>query len=141
MRKIRHFGVLPDGTVIRWNREAIKRKWPTRATGRIALLGPNILDQITVVLAFSAGEARLKVNGEDVSRHGGPRNAMERGWQMTYRTFKRSATNWREFSTGKKTTVDSGLTHEEAFRQCEEFNRDRSQAELSNGTKLEFESE
>lgn len=60
---------------------------------------------------------------------------------MTYRTFKRSAKNWKEFFHARKITVDRGLTAEEALKQCEQFNLNRTSAQRNKGTKLEFERE
>lgn len=59
----------------------------------------------------------------------------------TYRTFKRSARNFEEFATARKITVDRGLTYEEALRQCQEFERRRTPAQIRRGTKLEFTAE
>lgn len=59
----------------------------------------------------------------------------------TYRTFKRSTRNFEEFSRARKTTVDRGLTLEEARRQCAAFNDNRTQAQIRRGTKLEFTAE
>jgi hypothetical protein len=55
-----------------------------------------------------------------------------------YKVFKRSATNWDEFATARKTTIRRGLTIEEARRMCAEFNDNRTPAEEKRGTKLEF---
>lgn len=60
---------------------------------------------------------------------------------MTYRTFKRSATNWEQFASARKITVDRGLTYEEAQRACKAFNDNRTAAQIRKGTKLEFDSE
>lgn len=57
---------------------------------------------------------------------------------MSYKTFKRSATNWRTFATGRKITHDTGLTYEEARRQCEVWNANRTPAQIRKGTMLEF---
>ena len=59
----------------------------------------------------------------------------------TYRTFTRSARNWDEFSKARKITYDRGLTLEEARRQCEQFNKNRTPAQIRKGTKLEFDTE
>lgn len=59
----------------------------------------------------------------------------------TYRTFKRSARNFEEFATARKTTVDRGLTLSEARARCDAFNNHRTAQERSRGTKLEFEAE
>ena len=58
-----------------------------------------------------------------------------------YRTFLRSATNWREFASAKKTEVDTGLTLQEAREQCEEYNNNRTALQEEQGTKMEFEEE
>jgi hypothetical protein len=60
---------------------------------------------------------------------------------MTYKTFKRSATNWEQFASARKITVDRGLTLDEARRACEAFNKNRTSAQISRGTKLEFTAE
>ena len=60
---------------------------------------------------------------------------------MKYRTFKRSCRNFKEFSKSRKMTVDTGLTLEEARRQCEEYNKNRTSAQIRKGTMMEFESE
>lgn len=59
----------------------------------------------------------------------------------TYRTFKRSCRNWQEFARARKTTHDRGLTYEEARRQCDEYNNNRTPAQKRRGTKLELEAE
>jgi hypothetical protein len=60
---------------------------------------------------------------------------------MKYKTFKRSATDWKSFGSARKITVDTGLTYEEAQRQCKEFNDNRTAAQIRKGTKLEFTQE
>lgn len=60
---------------------------------------------------------------------------------MTYRTFTRSARNWEEFARARKLTVSRGLTMDEARRQCNAFNDNRSKAQIRRGTKLEFDQE
>lgn len=59
----------------------------------------------------------------------------------TYRTFKRSCTNWREFARARKITVDTGLTAEQAVERCRVFNDNRTAAQIRRGTKLEFTQE
>lgn len=59
----------------------------------------------------------------------------------TYKTFKRSVTNWRAFSTARKITVDTRLTYDEALRACKAFNDNRTPAQVRRGTKLEFTAE
>ena len=55
-----------------------------------------------------------------------------------YKTFKRSATNWKEFGRARKITFDTNLTYDEARRQCDDFNASRTTAQKRRGTKLEF---
>jgi hypothetical protein len=57
---------------------------------------------------------------------------------MTYKTFKRSCTNWKQFAKARKMTVDTGLTYEEAQRRCDEYNDNRTPAQIRKGTKMEF---
>ena len=52
----------------------------------------------------------------------------------TYYTFKRSAKNFKQFATARKIIVDRGLTMEEARRQCEQFNANRTPAQIRKGT-------
>jgi len=59
----------------------------------------------------------------------------------TYKTFKRSCRNWREFASARRITVDTGLSAEEALRQCDRFNESRTDAQILRGTKMEFTSE
>ena len=55
-----------------------------------------------------------------------------------YKTFKRSATNWSEFVSARKITVDTGLTEEEALKRCKAYNDNRTSAQVRKGTKLEY---
>jgi hypothetical protein len=55
-----------------------------------------------------------------------------------YKTFKRSCTSWKSFARARKITVDTGLTRDEAVRQCAEFNNHRNARQIRNGTKMEF---
>jgi len=55
-----------------------------------------------------------------------------------YKTFKRSANSFGEFSRARKFTVDTGLTYEQARNACEQFNNNRSAQQIRKGTKLEF---
>lgn len=57
---------------------------------------------------------------------------------MSYSTFKRSATNFRQFGSARKTRVEDGLTYDEARQRCQEFNQNLSARQRRNGTKLEF---
>jgi hypothetical protein len=56
-----------------------------------------------------------------------------------YRTFKRSCINWREFGSARKITVDTHLTIDQAIKQCDEYNENRTSAQIRKGTKMEFE--
>lgn len=56
----------------------------------------------------------------------------------TYKTFKRSATSFETFARARKITVDTGLTYEQAQRQCREWNENRTPSQIKAGTKLEF---
>ena len=60
---------------------------------------------------------------------------------MSYKTFKRSATNWQEFASARKITVDTGLTYDEAYEACQEYNDNRTPEQIRKGTKLEFTEE
>ena len=59
----------------------------------------------------------------------------------TYRTFKRSATNWKEFSSARKITDQTDLTLEQARERCRHWNENRTPAQIAKGTKLEFTEE
>ena len=56
----------------------------------------------------------------------------------SYKTFLRSARNFKQFASARKTTVDRGLTLDEARRACERFNAERTAADRARGTKMEF---
>jgi len=58
-----------------------------------------------------------------------------------YRTFKRSATDWKTFASARKITEETGLTYQQAQERCEQFNSNRSAAQIRKGTKLEFEAQ
>ncbi len=60
---------------------------------------------------------------------------------MSYRVFKRSCTNWREFSSARKLTVERGLTAQEALEICDSYNDQRTARQIRMGTKCEFERE
>ncbi len=55
-----------------------------------------------------------------------------------YKTFKRSATNWKQFGSSRKITEETGLTYEQAKARCEEYNSTRTPAQIRKGTRLEF---
>lgn len=65
-----------------------------------------------------------------------------------YKTFKRSyktdpnhphVTN--NFLRGRKITEYTGLTYEQARQQCEDYNKNRTAAQIRKGTMMEFEKE
>lgn len=60
---------------------------------------------------------------------------------QTYRTFKRSARSFEEFARARKITEERGLTYEQARQRCQEYNDNRTAAQIHKGTKLEFERE
>ena len=55
-----------------------------------------------------------------------------------YKTFKRSCTNWKEFGKSRKITECTGLTYDEARKQCDDYNNNRTPAQIRKGTKMEF---
>lgn len=55
-----------------------------------------------------------------------------------YKTFLRSATDFKSFARARKITQDSGLTYEQAREQCEAFNAKRTARQIRKGTKMEF---
>jgi len=59
----------------------------------------------------------------------------------TYKTFKRSSRDWKSFASARKLTESTGLSYDEALRQCERFNSNRTSAQIRRGTKLEFTQE
>lgn len=59
--------------------------------------------------------------------------------ERCYRTFKRSATNFEEFSKARKIPCDRNLTVDEARRACAQFNDNRTQDQIRKGTKMEFD--
>lgn len=56
----------------------------------------------------------------------------------TYKTFKRSCTNWEQFARARKITEETGLNYEQARERCREFNDNRTAQQKRKGTKLEF---
>jgi hypothetical protein len=58
-----------------------------------------------------------------------------------YKTFKRSCTGWKSFAAARKITQSTGLTYEQARQECEQFNNNRTPAQIRKGTKLEFTTE
>jgi hypothetical protein len=61
--------------------------------------------------------------------------------ETTYCTFLRSANSFAELANAEKIPQDSGLTLKQARANCQEFNTDRSEAEIAAGTKMEFTEE
>jgi len=55
-----------------------------------------------------------------------------------YKTFKRSATDFKSFASARKMTDETGLTYEQARERCEQFNANLTPAQQRKGTKLEF---
>jgi hypothetical protein len=55
-----------------------------------------------------------------------------------YKTFKRSCTNFTQFANARKITEEIGLTYEQALQRCDDFNNNRTPAQIRKGTKLEF---
>lgn len=58
-----------------------------------------------------------------------------------YKTFKRSYTNWKEFGNARKITECTGLTYDEAVKQCDDYNNNRTPAQIRKGTMMEFTKE
>lgn len=58
-----------------------------------------------------------------------------------YRTFKRSCTCWGQFASARKITEETGLTYEQAVQRCDQYNNNRTPAQIRKGTKLEFTSQ
>jgi hypothetical protein len=55
-----------------------------------------------------------------------------------YKTFKRSATSFRQFGSARKVTVETGLTYDQARERCREYKENRTPAQIRKGTMLEF---
>lgn len=60
---------------------------------------------------------------------------------QTYRTFKRSCTDWESFASARKITVATRLSYSEALQQCKDYNDNRTPAQIRRGTMMEFERE
>ncbi len=56
-----------------------------------------------------------------------------------YFTFKRSARNFEEFSKAEKEIIETDLSIDEDRAACDDFNKNRTEKEIEDGTKLEFE--
>lgn len=59
----------------------------------------------------------------------------------TYKTFLRSATDWKSFGSARKITQETGLTYEQARQRCEDYMAKRTARQIKKGTKLEFTAE
>ena len=59
----------------------------------------------------------------------------------TYKVFRRKAKNFEEFSKARKFTIEVGLSIENALKLCQQFNENRTDKQIKNGTKYEFEKE
>jgi hypothetical protein len=46
--------------------------------------------------------------------------------------------NWDQFASARKITQSTGLTYEQARQECEQFNNNRTPAQIRKGTKKEF---
>lgn len=55
-----------------------------------------------------------------------------------YKTFKRSCTGWEQFAKSRKITQSTGLTYAQAKQECEDYNNNRTPAQIRKGTKMEF---
>lgn len=55
--------------------------------------------------------------------------------ERKYRTFKRSGLNW---SRARKITDETGLTYSEARDRCDNYNDNRTKAQIKKNTKLEM---
>jgi hypothetical protein len=60
---------------------------------------------------------------------------------QTYTVFKRSATDFQSFAKARKIIQRRGLSVEDARKMCNDFNDNRTAAQIRTGTKLEFERE
>jgi hypothetical protein len=59
----------------------------------------------------------------------------------TYKTFLRSATDWKSFASARKITQEIGLTYDQARERCQEYLAKRTARQIRKGTKLEFTAE
>lgn len=55
-----------------------------------------------------------------------------------YSTFLRTCKNWQEFGSAEKIIQDSDLSYDEAIEACTEYNENRTDVEIEQGTRLEF---
>lgn len=118
----------PPGTVVR------------RTEGEMAKhRGKRLAQQFKVRLHSNTGPMHWVAVREDgtliFDGAGGGRRRGGFGDGERYKTFIRSASasHW-----GRKRTVDTGLTYDEAQRACRAYNADRTQRQINAGTKMEF---
>lgn len=55
--------------------------------------------------------------------------------------FKRSANNFKEFGSARKSHVGWAKTTAQAVKICDEYNENRTGAQIKRGTKYEFTSQ
>lgn len=67
-----------------------------------------------------------------------PRGRKTRRNPTFYKTFKRSANSLDQMVNARKITVDTGLTEAQARQQCQEFNANRTPAQIRKGLKMEY---
>ena len=60
---------------------------------------------------------------------------------MSYKTFTRSATDFKSFAKARKITDCTGLTYEEAQERCKWYNDRRNARQIRKGTMMEFTKE
>jgi hypothetical protein len=60
--------------------------------------------------------------------------------EIKYTVFRRSATNWEQFTNARKTVIRRNLTISEARQLCSSFNDNRTPDQIRKGTKYEFTS-
>jgi hypothetical protein len=91
------------------------------------------------------GEQLLIINPPSLGLPPKGREAPETWWAQnkmtTYKTFLRSARNFEEFSSAEKIEQETGLNFAEARTACQEYNHNRTEAEIEAGTKMEFAEE
>jgi len=59
----------------------------------------------------------------------------------TYKVFKRTAKNFQEFAKARKFSIAFGVSYTHAVEICKNFNENRSDKQIKDGTKYEFEKE
>ena len=60
---------------------------------------------------------------------------------MAYKTFIRSATCFGSFGKARKTTRHTGKSYSEAQELCDSYNNNRTKAQRTKGTMMEFTKE